>query len=59
MSSVNTFPVIFNNVFGIEIPTRDNKAFSSGGDLEFEDVKLRLREPSEHLSADPGFQSKE
>ena len=59
MSSVNTFPVIFNNVFGLEIPTRDNLAFYSEGDLEFEDVTLRLRNPSEHLSADPGFQSKE
>lgn len=43
MSSVNTFPVIFNNIFNLNLPLRDNHAYYSNGDLEFTDVTDRLK----------------
>jgi arylsulfatase A-like enzyme len=44
VSSVNTFPVLLNNVFGLNIERLENRAFYSRGDLEFLDVTSRIRD---------------
>ena len=38
MSSVNTFPIILNNVFNLDLPLQKDRAYYSEGDLEFVDV---------------------
>ena len=42
MSSINTFRVVLNNLFGMEMPLLEDRAFFSSGDLNFEDVTERL-----------------
>lgn len=42
ISAVNTFRVVLQNVFEVEISTLENRAFYSTGDLGFEDVTGRL-----------------
>ena len=38
MSSINTFPVVLNNIFNLQLPLHENRAYYSYGDLEFTDV---------------------
>lgn len=42
MSSVNTFPLIFNNIFGLDLPVLRDKAFLVDQDLRSDDVTARL-----------------
>jgi hypothetical protein len=42
MSSVNTFRVVFNNLFGLELPLLEDRAFFSDGDLDFQEVTENL-----------------
>ena len=44
MSSINTFPAVLNNVFNLEIPLQENRAYFSYGDLDFIDVTDRVHE---------------
>lgn len=44
MSSVNTFPVLLNNVFNLNIERLEDRAFYSRGDLEFLEVTSRIRD---------------
>jgi len=43
MSSINTFPLIFNNVFGLDLPTHEDRAFLMDADLGFDEVTDRLQ----------------
>ena len=42
MSSVNTFPLIFNNIFRLDLPILRDKAFLVDQDLRSDDVTARL-----------------
>jgi hypothetical protein len=44
LSSVNTFPVVLNNVFDLDIKTLDDRAYYSRGDLQFVEVTERVRQ---------------
>ena len=44
MSSVNTFRIVLRNIFDIDLPTLENRAFYSVGDLNFEEVTHRLQD---------------
>ncbi len=47
MSSVNTFRVVFNNAFGLDLPLLENRAYYSIGDLDFVEVTDRLHDPAD------------
>jgi hypothetical protein len=51
MSSVNTFRTVLSNIFDLDLPPLQNRAFYSRGDLDFEDVTHRLQEPTITLQA--------
>ena len=42
MSSINTFPIILNALFGLNFPILKNRAFLPGKNLEFEEVTSQL-----------------
>lgn len=44
VSSINTFPILLNNVFNLNIERLEDRAFYSRGDLEFLDVTSRIRD---------------
>ncbi len=44
MSSVNTFRIVLRNIFDIDLPALENRAFYSVGDLNFEEVTHRLQD---------------
>ena len=44
MSSVNTFRVVLQNVFDLNLPSLENHVFYSAGDLNFEEVTHRLQD---------------
>jgi hypothetical protein len=50
MSLVNTFRVVFSNLFQMDLPSLKNRAFYSTGDLEFEEVTQRLQGDHEGLN---------
>jgi membrane-anchored protein YejM (alkaline phosphatase superfamily) len=43
ISSVNTFRLILRNVFNVNLPALENRAYYSIGDLDFEDITQRLQ----------------
>ena len=44
-SAVNTFPIVFGSLFGLQLPKPEDRAFMATGPLRFEDVTDRLGEP--------------
>jgi hypothetical protein len=52
ISSVNTFRVVLQNVFGVRLPKLEDRAWFSSGDLEFIEVTDRLT-PSDKTVSEP------
>jgi len=54
ISAVNTFRAVLTNVFDLDLPPLENRAFYSSGDLDFEEVTHRLQDsPPPVHSPDP------